>query len=107
MITDEHPPARSAYAALATAGDSRTLRPRKLRREQDSLQVRLSEPERVTAFPDHDVGIETVGQLQEEPSPLSVHPCAHEGGGHRLLGCLLHLDRFSDDSPDGCSDIAR
>src|SRR2546425_13079961 len=29
MITDDHPPARSAYAALATAGDPRTpLTPR-------------------------------------------------------------------------------
>src|SRR3984893_6579139 len=71
------------------------------------MQVRLSAPERVTAFPDHDVGIETVGQLLEEASPLSVHACAYKGGCHRLLGCLLHIDRFSDDSPDGCSDIAR
>src|SRR5690349_11702936 len=46
-------------------------------RRWDSLQVRLSAPERVTAFPDHDVGIETVGQLLEEASPRSVHACAH------------------------------
>lgn len=61
----------------------------------------------MTAFPDHDVGIETVGQLLEEVSPLSVHACAHEGRCHRLLGYLLHVDRFSDNSLDGCSDIAR
>src|SRR5712691_6059257 len=63
--------------------------------------------ERVTALPDHDVRIETVGQLLEEASPLSVHACAHEGGCHRLLGCLLHIDRFSGDSPDGCGDVTR
>src|ERR1700682_1454643 len=76
-------------------------------RRQDSLQVRLSAPERVTAFPDHDVGIETVGQRLEEASPLSVHACAHEGWCHHLLGCLLQIDRVSDDSPDSCSDVAR
>ena len=48
-----------------------------------------------------------MGQLLEEASPLSVHACAHEGRCHRLLGYLLHVDRFSYDSLDGCSDIAR
>ena len=76
-------------------------------RRQDALYLRLSAPEGVTAFPDHDVGIETVGQLLEEASPLRVHACSQEGGRHRLLGCLLHVDRLSDDSSDGCSDVAR
>ena len=55
-------------------------------RRQDSWQVGLSTPERVTAFPDHDVGIETVGQLLEEASPLGVHAGAHHGGCRRFLG---------------------
>jgi hypothetical protein len=43
----------------------------------------------------------------KEASPLSVHAFAHPRGCHRLLGCLLHIEPFLDDSPDGCSDIAR
>ena len=48
-----------------------------------------------------------MGQLLEEASPLSVHARAYERGCHRLLGCLLLIDRFSDDSSDGSSNIAR
>ena len=76
-------------------------------RRQDSLQVRLPAPERMTAFPDDDVSVETVGQFLVEPSPLSVHACTCEGWCHRVLGQLLHLDRFSDDSSDGGSHFAR
>src|SRR4029077_8452869 len=75
-------------------------------RRQDSLQVRLPAQELVTTFPDDDVSVETVGQFLVEASPLSVHACACEGWCHSLLGQLLHIDRFSDDAPDGGSHIA-
>src|SRR5260370_2243538 len=52
-------------------------------RRQDRLQVRLAAPERVTAFPDDDVRVETMGQFLVEASPLSVHACACEGWCHR------------------------
>jgi len=52
-------------------------------RRQDSLQVRLPAQELVTAFPDDDVTVESVGQFLVEASPLSVHACACEGWCHR------------------------
>jgi hypothetical protein len=46
-------------------------------------------PEWMAAFPTTIAGIQTVGELLEEPSPLGVHARARESGPHRLLRCLL------------------
>src|SRR5690349_21796031 len=50
-------------------------------RRQDSLQVRLSAPERMTAFPDHDVGIED----------WKLEPLLQRGGYPRF-----HAEEFVD-----------